>query len=126
VKEDSLQKAERHPQCSAQFPCSRAGSRLALSQWLRPGNLVDAPGPESEVLAEMGIHYPSKQISISGSPPPGHFPAKAIHVLDARVINTCDELERHQQRSSAEEQCSSLIVVTNKAHTRAFTNCGQV
>jgi len=117
VKEDSLQKANAIAVLSGNFP-ARALEAASLYRSGYAGEIwLTHPGAQSETLAEMGIHYPSEADFNYRVLRHQGVPAKAIHVLDAPIINTQDELEAI---SSALQQrnCASVIVVTNKAHTR--------
>jgi len=117
VKEDSLQKANAIAVLSGNFP-ARALEAASLYRRGYAGEIwLTHPGTQSETLAEMGIHYPSEADFNYRVLRRQGVPAKAIHVLDAPIINTQDELEAI---SSALQQrnCTSVIVVTNKAHTR--------
>jgi uncharacterized SAM-binding protein YcdF (DUF218 family) len=117
VKEDSLQKANAIAVLSGNFP-ARA---LEAASLYRNGYAAEIwlthPGPQPEALAEMGIHYPSEADFNYQVLRRQGVPAKAIHILDSQIINTLDELEvigsALQQKNNA-----SVIVVTNKAHTR--------
>ena len=117
VKEDSLQKANAIAVLSGNFP-ARA---LEAASLYRGGYATEIwlthPGPPSGALTQMGIHYPGEADFNYQVLRRQGVPAKAIHVLDSPVINTSDELD---VISSALQQKSggSVIVVTNKAHTR--------
>jgi len=117
VKEDSLQKAGAIAVLSGNFP-ARALEAASLYRGGYAGEIwLTHPGPPSDALTQMGIHYPGEADFNYQVLRRQGVPAKAIHVLDAPVINTSDELDvissALQQRSGA-----SVIVVTNKAHTR--------
>jgi uncharacterized SAM-binding protein YcdF (DUF218 family) len=117
VKEDSLQKANAIAVLSGNFP-ARALEAASLYRNGYAGEIwLTHPGPQSVALAEMGIHYPSEADFNYQVLRRQGVPAKAIHVLDAPIINTSDELDvissTLQRKNSA-----SVIVVTNKAHTR--------
>jgi hypothetical protein len=65
----------------------------------------------------MGIHYPSEaEFNYQVLRRQG-IPARAIHVLDAPIINTADELDVIST-TLQQKLGGSVIVVTNKAHTR--------
>ena len=117
VKEDSLQKANAIAVLSGNFP-ARALEAASLYRNGYAGEIwLTHPGPLSDTLTQMGIHYPSEADYNYQVLRRQGVPAKAIHVLDAPIINTSDELDvigsALQQKSNA-----SVIVVTNKAHTR--------
>jgi uncharacterized SAM-binding protein YcdF (DUF218 family) len=117
VKEDSLQKANAIAVLSGNFP-ARALEAASLYHRGYAGEIwLTHPGPPSDALTQMGIHYPGEADFNYQVLRRQGVPAKAIHVLDAPIINTSDELEvissRLQQKSNG-----SVIVVTNKAHTR--------
>jgi uncharacterized SAM-binding protein YcdF (DUF218 family) len=117
VKEDSLQKASAIAVLSGNFP-ARALEAASLYRSSYAGEIwLTRPGPQSDVLTQMGIHYPGEADFNYQVLRRQGVPAKAIHVLDAPVINTCDELD---VISSAlrQKNGASVIVVTNKAHTR--------
>src|SRR5258708_30194006 len=60
VKEDSLQKANAIAVLSGNFP-ARALEAASLYRTGYAGEIwLTRPGPQSEVLVEMGIHYPSE------------------------------------------------------------------
>jgi uncharacterized SAM-binding protein YcdF (DUF218 family) len=117
VKEDSLQKANAIAVLSGNFP-ARAMEAASLYRNGYAGEIwLTHPAAQTEGLAEMGIHYPGeadfnyKLLRRQG------VPAKAIHILDSPIVNTSDELDvigstlQHKKNAS-------VIVVTNKAHTR--------
>jgi uncharacterized SAM-binding protein YcdF (DUF218 family) len=117
VKEDSLQKANAIAVLSGNFP-ARALEAASLYHNGYAGEIwLTHPGAQSEALAEMGIHYPNEADFNYQVLRRQGVPANAIHLLDAPIINTLDELDvisrMLQQKDSA-----SVIVVTNKAHTR--------
>lgn len=117
VKEDSLQKANAIAVLSGNFP-ARALEAASLYRGGYASEIwLTHPGPQSDALTQMGIHYPSEaEFNYQVLRRQG-IPTRAIHVLDAPIINTADELD---VISSALHQKSggSVIVVTNKAHTR--------
>jgi uncharacterized SAM-binding protein YcdF (DUF218 family) len=117
VKEDSLQKANAIAVLSGNFP-ARALEAASLYRGGYAGEIwLTHPGPQSDVLTQMGIHYPGEADFNYQVLRRQGVPAKAIHILDAPIINTSDELgvinSAIQQNNNA-----SVIVVTNKAHTR--------
>src|SRR3981189_2717479 len=118
VGEDSLHKTHAIALLSGNFP-ARA---LEAASLYRGGFASEIwfthPGPQSDVLTQMGIHYPSEaEFNYQVLRRQG-IPARAIHVLDAPVINTCDELDVIGSALQQKNSASSVIVVTNKAHTR--------
>ena len=118
VKEDSLQKANAIAVLSGNFPArALEAASLYRSGYAREIWLTH-PGPQSEALAEMGIHYPSEADFNYQVLRRQGVPAKAIHILDAPVINTCDELDVISSALRQKNTAFSVIVVTNKAHTR--------
>jgi len=117
VKEDSLEKAGAIAVLSGNFP-ARALEAASLFRNGFAGEIwLTHPGPQSDALTQMGIHYPGEADFNYQVLRRQGVPAKAIHVLGAPVINTSDELE---VISSAllQKQGASVIIVTNKAHTR--------
>jgi uncharacterized SAM-binding protein YcdF (DUF218 family) len=117
VKEDSLQKANAIAVLSGNFP-ARALEAASLYRNGYAGEIwLTHPGPQSDTLTKMGIHYPGEADFNYRVLRRQGVPAKAIHVLDAPIIDTSDELDvigsTLQQKNNA-----SVIVVTNKAHTR--------
>jgi len=117
IKEDSLQKANAIAVLSGTFP-DRA---LEAASLYRAGYAKEIwlthPGLQSNTLTQLGIHNPGEADLNYQLLRRQGVPAKAIHVLDSPIINTQDELEvigSALQRNRA----SSVIVVTNKAHTR--------
>ena len=117
VKEDSLQKANAIAVLSGSFP-DRALEAASLYRHGYASEIwLTHPGPQSDTLTQMGIHYPSEADFNYQVLRRRGVPAKAIHILDSQIINTSDELEvigsALQQKNNA-----SVIVVTNKAHTR--------
>jgi uncharacterized SAM-binding protein YcdF (DUF218 family) len=117
VKEDSLQKAYAIVVLSGNFP-ARALEAASLYRSGYAGEIwLTHPGAQSEALAEMGIHFPGEADFNYQVLRRQGVPAKAIHVLDAPIINTSDELEVIG-RTLQQKKNASVIVVTNKAHTR--------
>jgi uncharacterized SAM-binding protein YcdF (DUF218 family) len=117
VEEDSLQKANAIAVLSGNFP----GRALEAASLYRGGYASEIwlthPGPQSDVLTQMGIHYPSEaEFNYQVLRRQG-IPAQAIHVLDAPIINTADELDVIST-TLQQKRGGSVIVVTNKAHTR--------
>jgi len=117
VKEDSLQKANAIAVLSGNFP-ARALEAAALYRNGYAGEIwLTHPGAQPEALAKMGIHYPGEADFNYQVLRRQGVPAKAIHILDLPILNTSDELDvissTLQQKNNA-----SVIVVTNKAHTR--------
>ena len=117
VQEDSLQKANAIAVLSGNFP-ARALEAASLYRNGYAGEIwLTHPGPQSNTLTQMGIHYPSEADFNYQVLRRQGVPAKAIHILDSPIINTQDELEvigsALRQKNNA-----SVIVVTNKAHTR--------
>jgi uncharacterized SAM-binding protein YcdF (DUF218 family) len=117
VKEDSLQKANAIAVLSGNFP-ARALEAASLYRNGYAGEIwLTHPGPQSEALAEMGIHYPSEADFNYQVLRRRGVPAKAIRVLDAPIIDTSDELDVISS-TLKQKNNASVIVVTNKAHTR--------
>ncbi len=117
VKEDSLQKANAIAVLSGNFP-ARALEAASLYRGGYASEIwLTHPGPQSTALTQMGIHYPSEaEFNFQVLRRQG-IPARAIHVLDAPIINTADELDVIST-TLQQKRGSSVIVVTNKAHTR--------
>jgi len=117
VKEDSLQKANAIAVLSGNFP-ARALEAASLYRGGYASEIwLTHPGPQSDVLTQMGIHYPSEaEFNYQVLRRQG-IPARAIHVLDAPIINTADELDVIGT-TLEQKRGGSVIVVTNKAHTR--------
>ena len=117
VKEDSLQKANAIAVLSGNFPARALEAASLYRSGFANEIWLTHPGPLSDTLTQMGIHYPSEADFNYQVLRRHGVPAKAIHILDAPIINTSDELEvissALQQKNNA-----SVIVVTNKAHTR--------
>jgi uncharacterized SAM-binding protein YcdF (DUF218 family) len=117
VKEDSLQKANAIAVLSGNFPARALEAASLYRNGYANEIWLTHPGPQAEVLAEMGIHYPSEADFNYQVLRRQGIPAKAIHILDFPILNTSDELDvissTLQQKNNA-----SVIVVTNKAHTR--------
>jgi uncharacterized SAM-binding protein YcdF (DUF218 family) len=117
VEEDSLQKATVIAVLSGNFP-ARA---LEASSLYRGGYASEIwlthPGQQSDVLTQMGIHYPSEaEMNYQVLRRQG-IPARAIPVLDDPIINTVDELDVIST-TLQQKPGGSVLVVTNKAHTR--------
>ena len=117
VKEDALQKADAIAVLSGNFP-ARALEAASLYRKGYAGEIwLTRPGTQSDELAELGIHYPSEADCNYQVLRRQGVPARAIHVLDSTVINTQDELEVIGT-ALRQKNIASVIVVTNKAHTR--------
>jgi uncharacterized SAM-binding protein YcdF (DUF218 family) len=117
VKEDSLHKANAIAVLSGNFP-ARALEAASLYRNGYAGEIwLTRPGAQSEALAEMGIHYPGEADFNYQVLRRQGVPAKAIRVLDAPILNTSDELDAISS-ALRQKNSASVIVVTNKAHTR--------
>ena len=117
VNEDSLQKANAIAVLSGNFPARALEAASLYRNGYASEIWLTHPGPQSDALTQMGIRYPSEADFNYQVLRRQGIPAKAIHILDSQIINTSDELEAIssalQQKNNA-----SVIVVTNKAHTR--------
>jgi uncharacterized SAM-binding protein YcdF (DUF218 family) len=117
VKEDSLQKANAIAVLSGNFPARALEAASLYRSGYANEIWLTHPGPQSESLKQLGIRYPSEsELNYQVLRRQG-VPAKAIHVLDAPIINTQDELEVIGS-ALQQKNASSVILVTNKAHTR--------
>jgi uncharacterized SAM-binding protein YcdF (DUF218 family) len=117
VKEDSLQKANAIAVLSGNFP-ARALEAASLYRSGYAGEIwLTHPGPQSDALTQMGIRYPSEADFNYQVLRRQGIPAKAIHTLDSQILNTSDELEAISSALQRKNN-ASVIVVTNKAHTR--------
>jgi uncharacterized SAM-binding protein YcdF (DUF218 family) len=117
VREDSLRNANAIAVLSGNFPARALEAASLFRNGYAAEIWLTRDGVQSNRLAEMGIRYPSEtEFNYQVLRRQG-VPAKAIHVLDSPIMNTQDELE---VISGALEQknTASVIVVTNKAHTR--------
>ncbi|HET7106572.1 MAG TPA: YdcF family protein [Candidatus Acidoferrum sp.] len=117
VKEDSLQKANAIAVLSGNFPARALEAASLYRSGYASEIWLTHPGSQSGTLTQLGIHYPSEADFNYQVLRRQGVPAKAIHVLDSPIINTQDELDviggaLHQKKNA------SVIVVTNKAHTR--------
>jgi len=117
VKQDSLEKANAIAVLSGNFP-ARAMEAAALYRDGYAGEIwLTHPGAQSDILAGMGIHYPSEADFNFQVLRRQGVPAKAIHILDSPIINTADELDVISS-TLQQKGVNSVIVVTDKAHTR--------
>lgn len=117
VKEDSLQKANAIAVLSGNFP-ARALEAASLYRNGYAGEIwLTHPGPQAEILAELGIRYPGEAEFNYQILRRQGVPAKAIHILDSPILNTSDELDVISSTLQLKKN-ASVIVVTNKAHTR--------
>jgi uncharacterized SAM-binding protein YcdF (DUF218 family) len=117
IDEDALQKANAIAVLSGNFP-ARALEAASLYRKGYAGEIwLTRPGTQTDELAEFGIHFPSEAECNYQVLRRLGIPAKAIRVLDSTVINTQDELEVIGG-ALRQKNIASVIVVTNKAHTR--------
>ncbi len=118
VKQDSLEKADAIAVLSGNFP-ARAFEAAALYRNGYAGEIwLTRPGPQyGDVLEDMGIHYPGEADFNFQVLRRQGVPAKAIHILDSPIVNTADELNVIGS-ALQQERAASVIVVTDKAHTR--------
>jgi uncharacterized SAM-binding protein YcdF (DUF218 family) len=117
VKEDSLRKAHAIAVLSGSFPARALEAASLYREGYASEIWLTHPGPQSEALTQMGIHYPSEADFNYQVLRRQGIPARAIHVLDAPIINTADELDVISS-TLRQKNNASVIVVTNKAHTR--------
>jgi uncharacterized SAM-binding protein YcdF (DUF218 family) len=117
VKEDPLQKADAIAVLSGNFP-ARAMEAAALYHDGYAGEIwLTHPGNQTDALKEFGIRYPSEDAVNFQILRRQGVPAKAIHVLESPIINTADEIDVISN-ALTENGDDSVIVVTDKAHTR--------
>lgn len=117
IKEDALQKANAIAVLSGNFPARALEAASLYRQGYAAEVWLTRPDTQTAELAEFGIHYPSEAECNYLVLRRQGVPAKAIHVLDATIINTQDELEVIGN-ALRQKNIASVIVVTNKAHTR--------
>lgn len=118
VREDSLHKAGAIAVLTGNFPARALEAATLYHNGYAPEIWLTRDGVQSSKLAAMGIHYPSEtEFNYLVLRRQG-VPAKAIHVLDSPIINTQDELEVISGALGQKNSNASVIVVTNKAHTR--------
>jgi uncharacterized SAM-binding protein YcdF (DUF218 family) len=116
VRQDNLQKTDAIAVLTGGFPARaleaaslyRAG--YAREIWLTK------PGADSQVLKDMGIHYPSEADFSYRVLVRQGVPAKAIHILDDPIGNTAGEMDVISD-TLQEKNGKSVIIVTEKAHT---------
>lgn len=117
VKQDSLQKANAIAVLSGNFPARALEAADLYRQGYAKEIWLTNPGPDLQTLKSLGIHYPGEaDFNIQVLRRQG-VPAKAIHVLDGPIVNTADELDVISN-ALQKNGSRSVIVVTNKAHTR--------
>lgn len=117
VREDSLQKAGAIAVLSGNFPARSLEAASLYRDGYATEIWLTRPGTQSRELAALGIHYPSEAECNYQVLRRQGVPAKAIHVLDSPIVNTQDELEVIGA-ALRQRNFSTVIVVTNKAHTR--------
>jgi uncharacterized SAM-binding protein YcdF (DUF218 family) len=117
VKQDSLQKANAIAVLSGNFPARAMEAADLYRNGYASEIWLTHPGPQSGVLADMGIHYPSEADFNFQVLRHQGVPAKAIHILDRPIVNTADELDVISS-TLQQKGADSVIVVTDKAHTR--------
>ena len=117
VKQDNLQKADAIAVLSGGFPV-RALEAAALYRAGYASEIwLTNPSGQPQIMKELGIHYPSEADFNRRALLRQGVPAKAIHILDSPIVNTADELEVISDSLQKKGE-SSVIVVTEKAHTR--------
>ena len=117
VKEDPVQKAEAIAVLSGNFPARALEAASLYRNGYAHEIWLTHPGPQSDTLTQLGIYYPSEADFNYRVLRRQGVPAKAIHVLESPIINTQDELEA-MSNALQQRNFASIIVVTNKAHTR--------
>ncbi|HEY1468672.1 MAG TPA: YdcF family protein [Candidatus Acidoferrum sp.] len=117
VKEDPLQKADAIAVLSGNFPIRAMEAAKLYHLGYAKEIWLTHPGTHSDPLKEFGVRYPSEDDCNYKVLRKEGIPAKAIHILDASVANTADELDVISA-ALVDTGSQSVIVVTDKPHTR--------
>jgi len=117
VREDPLQKATAIAVLSGGIPTRALEAAALYHEGYAKEIWLTHPDVHDSVLKQFGISYPSEDDFDARVLRHVGVPAKAIHVLQAPIVNTQEELdaistELHNRGGD------KVIIVTNKSHTR--------
>lgn len=121
VKEDPLEHATAIAVLSGGLPTRALEAAELYRQGYAKEIWLTHPGDQQSTRKDLGIHYPREdEINMQVLRRQG-VPAKAIHVMDAPIVNTADELDALgvavKSRGSG-----TVIIVTSKSHTRRVSS----
>jgi uncharacterized SAM-binding protein YcdF (DUF218 family) len=117
VREDSLEQATAIAVLSGNIPTRALEAARLYHDGYAKEIWLTHPRAHADVLNVLGIYYPRESDFNAWVLRGQGVPAKAIHVLDAPIVNTAEELDVISAALKA-AGAQRLIVVTNKAHTR--------
>lgn len=117
VREDPLQQATAIAVLSGNIPSRALEAARLYHEGYAKEIWLTHPGAHADALEVLGIDYPSEDdFNIRVLRGQG-VPEKAIRVLDTPIVNTAQELDVISGALKGKGG-QSVIVVTNKAHTR--------
>jgi uncharacterized SAM-binding protein YcdF (DUF218 family) len=117
VREDPLEQAIAIVVLSGNIPARGLEAARLYHEGYAKEIWLTHPSAHADVLNVLGIYYPRESDFIVWVLREQGVPAKAIHVLDAPIVNTAEELDVVSAALKAAGG-QRVIVVTNKAHTR--------
>ena len=117
VKQDNLQKADAIAVLSGGFPARALEAASLYREGYAREIWLTNPVSDAQKWKSLGLHFPGEADFNSMLLRRQGIPAKAIHVLDSPIVNTADELDVISSALQKQGE-NSVIVVTNKAHTR--------
>jgi len=117
VREDPLQQATAIAVLSGNIPTRALEAAELYHQGYAKEIWLTHPDAHADALKALGISYPSEDDFNTRVLRREGVPAKAIHVLDASIVNTAEELDAISAALKSRGG-QRVIIVTNKAHTR--------
>jgi uncharacterized SAM-binding protein YcdF (DUF218 family) len=117
VREDPLEQATAIAVLSGNIPTRALEAARLYHEGYAKEIWLTHPRAHADVLNVLGIYYPRESDFNAWVLREQGVPAKAIHVLDAPIVNTAEELDVISAALKAAGG-QRVIVVTNKAHTR--------
>lgn len=117
VREDPLKQATAIVALSGNIPTRALEAALLYHDGYAKEIWLTHPRAHADVLNVLGIYYPRESDFNVWVLREQGVPAKAIHVLDAPIANTAEELDVISAALKATGG-QRIIIVTNKAHTR--------
>jgi uncharacterized SAM-binding protein YcdF (DUF218 family) len=117
VREDALHPATAIAVLSGNIPVRALEAARLYHEGYAKEIWLTHPGDHADALEVLGISYPSEDDVNFRILRRQGVPSKAIHILDASIVNTADELDAISF-ALADQGGDAVIIVTNKSHTR--------
>src|SRR5215831_6203401 len=118
IVEDPLGKARAIAVLSGRMPVRALEAAKLYREGYAPEVWLTRTSEPGESLKAMGISFEGEEVYSARVLIHKGVPAGAIHVLEAPIVNTADEMRVISKALDRKEKDRSVILVTSKPHTR--------